>query len=93
MNLKVLDDFATTEIRPGSDLVLKHLRVLEEMVRIDSRSFSVNEFEGDRKIPSDMKEILGCASKYLQQIGFKNIKINTPPEKAINATPILLAEL
>ena len=93
MNLKVLDDFAATEIRPDSNLVLKHLRVLEEMVRIDSRSFSVNEFEGDRKIPSDMKEILGCASNYLQQIGFNKIKINTPPESCINATPILLAEL
>mgnify|MGYP005637518629 FL=1 len=93
MNPKILDFFSKNEIQPDSNLVLKHLRVLKEMVRIDSRSFSVNEFEGDRKTPSDMKEILGCASKYLQQIGFKNIKINTPPEKAINATPILLAEL
>ena len=63
------------------------------MVRIDSRSFSVNEFEGDRKTPSDMKEILACASNYLRQIGFKKIKINTPPESCLNATPILLAEL
>ena len=55
MNLKILDDFARDEIRPNSNLVLKHLRVLEQMVRIDSRSFSVNEFEGDRKTPSDMK--------------------------------------
>ena len=73
--------------------MLKHLRVLKEMVRIDSRSFSVNEFEGDRKTPSDMKEILACASNYLRQIGFKKIKINTPPESCLNATPILLAEL
>ena len=55
MNLKVLDKFAKNEIKPDSNLVLKHLKVLEEMVRIDSRSFSVNEFEGDRKTPSDMK--------------------------------------
>ncbi|SVB76401.1 uncharacterized protein METZ01_LOCUS229255, partial [marine metagenome] len=68
MNLKVLDEFAKNEIKPDSNLVLKHLKVLEEMVRIDSRSFSVNEFEGDRKTPSDMKEILDCASNYLRQI-------------------------
>ena len=53
----------------------------KQMVRIDSRSFSVNEFEGDRKTPSDMKEILDCASNYLRQIGFNKIKINTPPIK------------
>ena len=74
MNLKVLDEFAKNEIKPDSNLVLKHLKVLEEMVRIDSRSFSVNEFKGDRKTPSDMKEILDCASDYLRQIGFKKIK-------------------
>ena len=93
MNPKILDDFATTEIRPDSNLVLKHLRVLEKMVRIDSRSFSVNEFKGDRKTPSDMKDILDCASNYLREIGFKKIKINTPPENCPNSTPILLAEL
>ena len=93
MNLKILDDFAKNKIQPDSKFVLKHLSVLEEMVRIDSRSFSVNEFEGDRKTPSDMKEILGCAIEYLREIGFKNIKINTPPESCDNATPILLAEL
>jgi acetylornithine deacetylase/succinyl-diaminopimelate desuccinylase-like protein len=93
MNLNILDDFAKNEIQPGSNLVLKHLNVLEEMVRIDSRSFSVNEFDGDRKTPSNMKEILDCAVDYLQNIGFENIKINTPPEHCNNATPILLAEL
>ena len=93
MNPKMLDDFAATEIRPDSNLVLKHLRVLEKMVRIDSRSFSVNEFKGDRKTPSDMKDILDCASNYLREIGFKKIKINTPPENCLNSTPILLAEL
>ena len=93
MNLKILDDFALSEIRPNSKLVLKHLRVLEDMVRIDSRSFSVNEFKEDRETPSDMKEILDCASNYLRQIGFNKIKINTPPESCINATPILLTQL
>ena len=93
MNPKILDNFASNEIRPDSNLVLKHLRVLKEMVRIDSRSFSVNEFEGDRKTPSDMKEILECARNYLREIGLKKIKINTPPENCVNATPILLAEL
>ena len=48
-DLKILEEFAATEIRPDLNLVLKHLRVLEEMVRIDNRSFSVNEFVGDRK--------------------------------------------
>ena len=93
MNLKILDDFARDEIQPNSTLVLKHLHALEEMVGIDSRSFSVNEFEGDRKTPSDMQEILNYANDYLQQIGFKKIKINTPPKNFVNATPILLAEL
>ena len=83
MNLKVLDEFAKNEIKPDSNLVLKHLKVLEEMVRIDSRSFSVNEFEGDRKTPSDMKEILACASNYLREIGFKKIKINTPAARLL----------
>lgn len=93
MNLEILDDFAKKEIRPDTDLVLKHLDVLQEMVRIDSRSFSVNEFAGDRKTPSDMKEILDCAVDYLRQIGFTKIKINTPPSGLVRATPILLAEI
>ena len=93
MNLKILDDFARNEIRPNSKLVLKHLDALKQMVRIDSRSFSVNEFEGDRKIPSDMKEILDCAVDSLQKIGFKKIKINTPPTDLRRATPILLAQI
>ncbi len=71
MNPAILDDFAKKEIRPDTDLVSKHLDVLQEMVRIDSRSFSVNEFEGNRKTPSDMKEILDCADTYLRQIEFK----------------------
>ena len=74
MNPKLLDNFASNKICPDAELVLKHLEVLKEMVRIDSRSFSVNEFEGDRKTPSDMKEILNCAVNYLREIGFKKIK-------------------
>ena len=93
MNPEILDEFAKVEIQPNTNLVLNHLSVLKEMVRIDSRSFSVNEFEGDRKTPSDMKEILDCAVDYLRQIGFKKIKINTPPAGPIRATPILLAEM
>ena len=93
MNPAILDDFAKKEIRPDTDLVSKHLDVLQEMVRIDSRSFSVNEFEGDRKTPSDMKEILDCADTYLRQIEFKKIKINTPPTGPTRATPIMLAEI
>ena len=83
MNPKILDNFASTEIRPDSNLVLKHLRVLEDMVRIDSRSFSVNEFKGDRKTPSDMKDVLDCASNYLREIGFKKIKL-IPLPKAVS---------
>jgi acetylornithine deacetylase/succinyl-diaminopimelate desuccinylase-like protein len=93
MTLKILDDFAKNYIQPDSKFVLKHLQILKEMVRIDSRSFSVNEFKGDRKTPSDMKDILDCASNYLRKIGFKKIKINTPPKNFLNSTPILLAEL
>ncbi|MCH8156201.1 MAG: M20/M25/M40 family metallo-hydrolase [Nitrospinae bacterium] len=93
MNPKILDDYARQHIRPDSPLVQEHLDVLEEMVRIDSRSFNVNEFAGDRTVPSDMKEILDCAVAYLQRIGFNEIKINTPPAGPARATPILLAEI
>ena len=44
MNLKVLDEFAKNEIKPDSNLVLKHLKVLEEMVRIDSRSLDAEVY-------------------------------------------------
>ena len=77
MTLKILDDFAKNHIQRDSKLVLKHLKILKEMVRIDSRSFSVNEFKGDRKTPSDMKEILDCTVDYRKRIGFKKIKLIT----------------
>ena len=46
---------AHEQIQPDSGLVQEHLEVLKEMVGIDSRSFNVNEFPGDRQTPNDMK--------------------------------------
>lgn len=77
-------------INPDSELVQKHLQTLEQMVRIDSRSFGVNEFEGDRTTPSDMREILECAREYLLEIGLSEVKINDSPSS--KAFPILMAE-
>jgi acetylornithine deacetylase/succinyl-diaminopimelate desuccinylase-like protein len=93
MSPEQLDKYAQQNIQPNSPLVYEHLEKLKEMVRIDSRSFGVNEFSGDRTAPSDMKEILDCATAYLRQIGFDKIKINTPPAELVRATPILLAEI
>lgn len=87
------DSQAREAIQAGSPLVERHLKVLAEMVRIDSRSFSVNEFEGDRTTPSDMQEILALAADYLKGIGFNFIKINQPPPGPERATPILMAEI
>tara|TARA_B100000686_G_scaffold217583_1_gene224662 strand:+ start:1491 stop:3299 length:1809 start_codon:yes stop_codon:yes gene_type:complete len=81
---------ACKNIRMNSDFVNRHLKVLEEMVGIDSRSFGVNEYNGDRKVPTDMKEILECAKKYLIGIGFKNVFINNSGEK--HRFPILVGE-
>ena len=74
----------------NSNLVNKHLKVLEEMVSIDSRSFGVNEYNGDRTVPTDMKEILECAKKYLTRIGITNLSINSSGEK--HRFPILIGE-
>ena len=93
MNTKELIQIASQKIQPESDLVAWHLSFLDKMVAIDSRSFNVNEFEGDRQTPSDMQEILLCARDYLSQIGFTWIQINTPPPECTGATPILLAEI
>ncbi len=93
MNEKKIYQIASQEILAGSDLVAWHFKYLEKMVRIDSRSFNVNEFEGDRTTPSDMQDILHCAQDYLKQIGFTWIKINPPPPECPSATPILLAEI
>jgi acetylornithine deacetylase/succinyl-diaminopimelate desuccinylase-like protein len=93
MNKNELIQISNREIQPESDLVDWHLAFLDKMVGIDSRSFNVNEFEGDRRTPSDMQEILLCAQDYLSQIGFTWIKINPPPPECTGATPILLAEI
>ena len=86
MKSKSLGFLYAEVIRPDSELVQKHLKTLTQMVRIDSRSFGVNEFEGDRTTPSDMREILECARDYLLEIGLSEVKIN-------NARfPILMAE-
>ena len=93
MSPEQLDEYTQQNIHSNSPLVCEHLEALKEMVRIDSRSFGVNEFLGDRTAPSDMKEILDCAMAYLRRIGFEKIKINTLPTGPVRATPILLAEI
>ena len=93
MSPEQLDEYTRQNIQPNSPLVHEHLEALKEMVRIDSRSFGVNEFSGDRTDPSDMKEILDYATAYLRRIGFDRIKINAPPTGPVRATPILLAEI
>ncbi len=80
-------------IAPDSELVAKHLDMMEQMVAIDSRSLGVNEFPGDRETPSDMIEILDLTCKYLNEIGFENILVNQPPSELAGATPILMAEI
>ena len=78
---------------PDSDLVKKHLESLRKMIAVDSRSFGVGEFEGDRTTPSDMLEILELADEYLRSIGFLKIKINRSPDGKKLPNPILMAEL
>ncbi len=80
-------------IAPDSELVAKHLDMMEQMVAIDSRSLGVNEFPGDRETLPDMIEILDLTSNYLNDIGFENIKVNEPPKEMAGATPILMAEI
>ncbi len=80
-------------ISPDSELVTKHLDMMEQMVAIDSRSLGVNEFPGDRETPTDMREILDLTCRYLDEIGFENIIVNEPPAELEGATPILMAEL
>ena len=63
MKSNELEQKAIEQIQPGSPLVQRHLEYLREMVRIDSRSFGVNEFEGDRETPTDMREILELADR------------------------------
>ena len=93
MNHKDWDERARNAIQIGSDLVQRHMGYMKEMVRIDSRSFNVNEFKGDRTVPTDMKEILILAQDYLHSIGFQKIHINEPPPGPERSTPILMAEI
>ena len=93
MKLNEWDETARSMIEIGSDLVQGHMDTMKEMVRIDSRSFNVNEFEGDRTTPTDMKEILAVAEEYLRNIGFSKIRINVPPPGPERSTPILMAEI
>jgi acetylornithine deacetylase/succinyl-diaminopimelate desuccinylase-like protein len=88
-----LDQKARELIQPGSSLVEWHCEYLRRLVAIDSRSFGVNEFIGDRKIPSDMTEILSLAEEYLLKIGFDFVKINKKPDGSSLSNPILMAEL
>ncbi|MGP0628411.1 M20/M25/M40 family metallo-hydrolase [Nitrospina sp. 32_T5] len=84
---------ARRRIDTDTELFSRHMDVMREMVRIDSRSFNVNEFEGDRTEPTDMQEILEVAERYLRDIGFDYVHINTPPRGPQRATPILMASL
>lgn len=90
MNSKFLESLGSDIIRADSELVQKHLEVLGKMVGIDSRSFGVNEFEGDRTTPSDMREILECARSYLLEVGLSEVKIND--SRSSSPFPILMAE-
>lgn len=93
MNLSEWSRNARQLIAPGTPLFQRHMEVMRDMVRLDSRSFGVNEFEGDRTEPSDMQDILELAARYLRGIGFDPVRINTPPEGLGRATPILMAAL
>tara|TARA_B100000686_G_C16772334_1_gene966032 strand:+ start:256 stop:2076 length:1821 start_codon:yes stop_codon:yes gene_type:complete len=90
MKSKSIYSYCSEVLCEDSELVQKHLRVLEKMVSIDSRSFGVNEFEGDRTTPSDMREILECARDYLLEIGLSHVKIND--SRSSSLFPILMAE-
>ncbi|MBT5550901.1 MAG: M20/M25/M40 family metallo-hydrolase [Nitrospina sp.] len=90
MKSEPIESLCSEVIHPDSELVKKHLQTLEQMVRIDSRSFGVNEFIGDRTTPSDMREILECARDYLLDIGLSEVKIND--SSSSSPFPILMAE-
>jgi acetylornithine deacetylase/succinyl-diaminopimelate desuccinylase-like protein len=90
MKPESIESLCSEVIHPDSELVQKHLQTLAEMVRIDSRSFGVNEFIGDRTTPSDMREILECARDYLLDIGLSEVQINDSPSSS--PFPILMAE-
>ena len=58
MRSEKISEKACKKIDLDTVFVSEHLKTLEEMVGIDSRSFGVNEFKGDRKVPADMEEFL-----------------------------------
>jgi len=93
MNISEWSERARQAMGPGTGLFDRHMDIMREMVRIDSRSFNVNEFPGDRTEPSDMQDILKLAEIYLRDIGFSNIRINLSPDGSRPAFPILMAEL
>ncbi len=93
MDINALDKKARDLIKQGSSLVEWHCEYLRKMVAVDSRSFGVNEFPGDRTEPSDMTEILSLAEEYLLNIGFDFVKINKSPDGQSLSNPILMAEL
>ena len=93
MNLDAWSEQARKILQPGSERVRWHMDYMEALVRIDSRSFNVNEFPGDRTTPTDMKEILAKTEEYLRAIGFPTVHINDPAPGPERSTPILMAEL
>jgi len=91
MRLEKFSEKACKKIDLDTALVNEHLKTLEEMVGIDSRSFGVNEFEGDRTVPTDMEEILECAKNYLIKVGLPKVWVNSSGKK--HPFPILMGEI
>ena len=91
MRPEKISEKACKKIDLDTVLVNEHLKTLEEMVRIDSRSFGVNEFKGDRTVPTDMEEILECAKNYLTKVGLPKVWVNSSGKKHL--FPILMGEI
>ncbi len=88
-----LADAAQSKIQTDSELTARHLEYMKRMVAVESRSFGVNEYPGDRETPTDMRDILQLAGEYLRDVGFQNIRVNEPAPGPVRATPILMAEI
>ena len=91
MRSEKISEKACKKIDLDTVFVSEHLKTLEEMVGIDSRSFGVNEFKGDRKVPTDMEEILECAKNYLTKVGLPKVWVNRSDKKHL--FPILMGEI
>ena len=91
MKPEKISEQACKKIDFDTALVNAHLKALEEMVRIDSRSFGVNEFKGDRQVPTDMEEILEYAKNYLIKVGLSKVWVNSSGKKHL--FPILMGEI